>query len=201
MIYCGRFPMSKMYLIAKLALTILGVYVLVQFFNNLYILLRMCLRAQPSAGYAEAIVAFVIGCSFPCIFAYYLLFKSDKLAKKIVGSGYENGGAVDNIWIVAGFRAVFFLCGALIISGSINFIINAVAFAIYCPKIIVDMIVYKYIDEVFSMPFETWLRLFVRSCKAALGIYLLLGAPRFLRRQIKKIDMNLRGLNIKPQTQ
>jgi len=42
------------------------------------------------------------------------------------------------------------------------------------------------VDKVFYMPARSWIQLIVNLAKAALGIYLVLGAPRFVRWQMSK---------------
>jgi len=57
---------------------------------------------------------------------------------------------------------------------------------VVAPKIIVSMIVYKYVDGVFYMPGRDWIQLIVNLARVILGIYLVLGAPRFVRWQMNK---------------
>ena len=70
-------------------------------------------------------------------------------------------------------------------------IVNAVGFILYGPKLIIDAIAYGEFDENFPLSFESLLQSVVKLFQAALGIYLILGAPHFIRWQIGKYDVHL----------
>jgi len=72
---------------------------------------------------------------------------------------------------------------------------------IYCPKIIVDMIIYKYVDSIFRMPVDEWIGIFLDVCLAALGIYLILGAPYLVRRQLKSMAVDSKPEDLEASTQ
>jgi len=190
--------MTKMYLLAKLTLTILGVFILLDFLSYLELPSRL------TKGYSDAVVGpflVTVGSLAPlCILAYYLLFKSDNLARKMVGSTNEDSRDASRIWVVTGFRLTMFLCGVLIISGSIEFLVRVAGFVIVGPRLIINMIFYKYIDTAFRLGFREWLRLFVDVCRAVLGIYLVLGTPHFVRWQIRKLKTCSRPKNVENQT-
>jgi hypothetical protein len=190
--------MTKMYLLAKLTLTILGIFILLDFLSYLELPSRL------TKGYSDAVVGpllvTVVSLAPLCILAYYLLFKSDNLARKMVGSTNEDSSDVSRIWVVTGFRLTMFLCGVLIISGSIEFLVRVAGFVIVGPRLIINMIFYKYIDTAFRLGFREWLRLFVDVCRAVLGIYLVLGAPRFVRWQIRNLETCSRPKNVENQT-
>jgi hypothetical protein len=58
------------------------------------------------------------------------------------------------------------------------------------------MIVYKYVDKTFDMPLYAWLTIVAQFLEAALGIYLLFGAPRYVRWQIQKAQAGPSNLGI-----
>jgi len=190
--------MTKMHLFAKLVLTTLGIFILLDFLSYLELPSRL------TKGYSDAVVGPLLvtaGSLAPlCILAYYLLFKSDSLARKMVGLTNEDTSDVSRIWVVAGFRLTLFFCGVIIISGSVEFLVRVAGFVIVGPGLIVNMILYKYIDTTFRLGFREWLRLFVDVCRAVLGIYLVLGAPHFVRWQIRKLDTCSQPKNVENQT-
>jgi len=193
--------MTKMHLMAKLTLTILGIFVLVEFLNNLNIGASMSFRRGLSEVTATGIIALLIASAVPCVLAYHLLFNSDRWATKIVGSTSENVGALNRLWIVSGFRLPLFLCGLLIISGSTQFIIDTLHFVICMPALILDLVVFKIPNEIFYMPFYRWVQILIKICKAVLGIYLILGAPQFVRWHVRKFESYLTTQVAKTQTQ
>jgi hypothetical protein len=172
--------MTKMHLIAKLALTALGVLVLVESLRYIQ------LAGAMGPGWAPSL--FCLGIFLLLSFmAYRFLFWSDASVERMIDAAdEEDAPPVNRIWAVGGFRVVLAFCGLLVLSGAIEFLIRAAAFVTVAPRIIVNMIVHKYVDEVFNMPTWSWLRLIVNLAEAALGIYLVLGAPRFVRWQMSK---------------
>jgi len=171
--------MTKMHLIARLALTALGVLVLVESLRYIQ------LAGAMGPGWAPSL--FCLGIFLLLSFlACRFLFWSDAWVERMIGPADEDISPVSRIWAVGGFRVVLVFCGLLILSGGFEILIKTAAFIVVAPKIIVNMIVYKYVDEVFYMPARSWLRLIVDLAEAALGIYLVLGAPRFVRRQMSK---------------
>ena len=172
--------MTKMHLIAKLALTALGVLVLVESLRYIQLADAM------GPGWAPSL--FCLGIFLLLSFlACRFLFWSDAWVERMIGAAdEEDAPPVSRIRAVGGFRVVLLFCGLLVLSGRIEILIKALAFIVVAPKIIVNMIIHKYVDGVFYMPARSWLRLIVDLVKAALGIYLILGAPRFLRWQMSK---------------
>ena len=172
--------MTKMHLIARLALTALGVLVLVESMRYIQ------LAGAMGPGWAPSLFSlgiFLLLSFLACRF----LFWSDAWVERMIGAAdEEDAPPVSRIWAVGGFRVVLVFCGLVILSGRIEILIRAVAFIVVAPKIIVNMIVSKSVDKVFYMPGWSWVRLIVDLAKAALGIYLILGAPRFVRWQMSK---------------
>jgi len=179
MFQMGDVLMTKMHLIAKLALTVLGVLVLVESLRYI----RLVGTVGP--GWVPSLCSLGI-CLLLSVLACRLLFWSDAWVERMIGPADEDVPAVSRIRAVGGFRVVLLFCGLLVLSGRIEILIRAAAFITVAPKIIVNMIVYKHVDKVFYMPVSTWVRLIVNLCKTALGIYLVLGAPRFVRWQMSK---------------
>ncbi|HUT31689.1 MAG TPA: hypothetical protein VMX13_18015 [Sedimentisphaerales bacterium] len=192
--------MTKMHLIARIMLTVLGIYLLVQLFDSLHVLLITNMGPQFSRGSTPGLLVFLIYPVIACSIVHYLLFRPDKLVRKMVGTTDDIPDCVDSIWIAAGFRLVLVFCGILITSRNIEFLVNSVAFLVYGPKLIVEMIVYKYIDKTFDMPLYAWLTIVAKLLKGALGIYLLLGAPQYLQWQIDKFDTHAGPVNLGTQT-
>ena len=193
--------MTKMHLLARFVLTVLGIFVIVALLDSINVLAKTHFGSPSSGVTAPKLVLLGVLSCVGCMLTYYFLFNSDSLVAKMVGPISEERLAVELIWIIAGFRLVFFLCGLLIMRDSIWFLIRAGVFLITSPKVLVDMIVYKYVDEIFRLDFYEWLQLFVKACKAALGIYLILGAPHFVHRQIRKLESYPPSRNVENQTQ
>ena len=176
--------MTRMHLFAKLILTTIGISIFATMLDSIELLART-VAGRPL--YNEIVFRCVFSAVFfiaGFVFIYYLLFHSDNLIKKIVGPT-ANNNPVEFIWIITGFHVVFMFCGLLLLRGSVNFLIKASVFIVTSPKILVDMLVYKYVDDMFRLNFYEWIEVILKSCRAILGIYLLMGAPHFIRRQIR----------------
>jgi len=180
MFQTGVALMTKMQLIARLALTALGVLVLVESLRYIQLVGTM------GPGWAPSL--FCLGIFLLLSFlACRFLFWSDAWVVRMIGAAdEEDAPPVSRIRAVGGFRVVLLFCGLLALSGRIEFLIRAAAFIAVAPKIIVNMIVYKCVDKVFYMPVSSWVRLIGNLYRASLGIYLVLGATRFVRWQMSK---------------
>ena len=178
--------MTKMHVIAKLALTLIGISLLNYLLSNFNILLIVTVGGDFYSVERTKILACVILLPIPFFIVYWLLFRTGWLVQKLAGPGGQSTQDSERIWLVAGFRLTLYFCGIMILSGCMEFLMSAAVFMIYGPKVIIDMIIYRYIDEIFAMPIRYWLELFSKFCKAALGIYLVLGAPRFVHWQMKQ---------------
>jgi hypothetical protein len=168
-----------MYLMARLALTVLGVFIFIESVSHFWLVGSPKDRWWPTLY----VLGIILLLSF---LACRMLFWSDAWMERMIGAEDEDAHLASSMAAVGGFRVVLVLCGLLILAGRIEFLVRTVAFIVVAPKIIVSMIVYKYVDGVFYMPGRDWIRLIVNLARAALGIYLVLGAPRFVRWQMDK---------------
>ena len=171
--------MTKMQLMAKLALTMLGVFLFVESVSYFWLV------GSPKDRWWPMLYVFGIFLLLSFL-ACRMLFWSDAWMERMIGAEDEHTHVVSSMAAVGGFRVVLILCGLLILGCRIEILVRAVAFIVVAPKIIVSMIVYKYVAAVFYMPGRHWLRLIVNLAEVAFGIYLVLGAPRFVRWQMDK---------------
>lgn len=195
--------MNRMYLIAKLALTVLGICLLIWLLDSLRFSVLSSIRIQldDESGSRDRILLVFFACAIPFSIVYCLLFYNDGLAKWMSRSKQINDSSVDYLWIVTVYRVTLFLCGTLFLFNSVHFLLRAIIFTIYCPKIIVDMIIYNYVDSVFRMPVDEWIGLFFKLCRAALVIYLILGAPYLVCRQLKSLAVDSKPEDLEASTQ
>ncbi len=169
--------MTRGLLFAKCMLTALGIFVLNQGLQCLHI---------PSdihmSGWAWSVSLIVV-----IVFCGYLIFKfafdNAEWARRLAGN--SEGPVISDKWIAAGFRLILVFSGLLILVLETRFIARSIAFLIVAPKLIVEMVVYRYVDEAFVMSITEWLKLFAKLCTNALGIYLVIGAPHYIRCQMK----------------
>ena len=170
--------MTKTQLIAKLALTMLGVFIFVESVSYFWLV-------GPKDRWWSILYVFGIFLLLSFL-TCRILFWSDAWMQRMIGAEDEDTHLASSMAAVGGFRVVLVLCGLLILGCRIEILVRAAAFIVVAPKIIVSMIVHKYVDDVFYMPGRHWLRLIVNLAEVAFGIYLVLGAPRFVRWQMGK---------------
>jgi hypothetical protein len=66
-----------------------------------------------------------------------------------------------------------------------EFLVQSAIFMFEGPRVVVQSFVQNEFSAI-SMSFSRWAGLFANLCKVVLGIYLVLGAPHFVRWQLKK---------------
>ncbi len=173
-----------MQVIAKVVLAVLGIYSLVNFCRTLtfvvFELFDNCSFAVAANGVGISIV-FIIA------LLYFLIFRNDWLAVKIAGPGERLSPANQRIWLAASLRAGAVFCGLILLAGSTRLFGN-ILFALWLPNI------RRWITQILnSGGFFNWTEFFSRRgatgiydfLKAVLAVYLLCGAPQFVRRQLK----------------
>ena len=178
--------MTKMELLAKLTLTMLGIFVLVELLNYLLIPPVDGFNHRTGEVVVSEMLVLIVFLGAMCLLVDRLLFHSGKWAKKVVGDCSEGTGTVKVDWVVASFRITLLFCGLLIMSGSIDFLLSCLAFVMRFPKVPEGIIMFRGVDSSLSMSPYAWMQLFIEVCKVTLGTYLILGAPRFVRWHIKK---------------
>ena len=181
---------TKFHLIAKIVFNVLGIYSFI-ICLNFFDLSLFIQRIFENSGSFSLIVKAGLVIVFKIILLlvlFNIFFLHNNWILKMTGPTGQDEKPLSDISILAGLRISFFLCGLLIIVHNLDFICQSLIFIIYVPKILVDMFVYKYVHEMFSMPFNSYLVIFGQFCQSILGLYLVIGAPRFVNWQINKLN-------------
>jgi Zn-dependent protease with chaperone function len=179
--------MTRPYLIAKLIFAAMGVYFLMRFLNSIYSavwnLNLKCSTETPTWGMPVIIAGLVITLTASLI----LLFWSDWLARLMVGPDVSQFEKVDSRWIITGFRIIVCLCGLLILYWPISLLIPAI---INSPRTLFDVALKR---QEFPLPTRTIGIIVTHTIKGLLGIYLIFGAPHYVRWQTRAIAAKTRG--------
>lgn len=120
----------------------------------------------------------------------YLLFDLDRWAGVLAGEGVAShpaGIGSQEFMVVMRLAAVFM--GLVVLSRSADFVAGLLGWAAYGPKILVDMAVYHYKDEMVCRSPGEWVALAARVCRLALGLYLILGARGLVQWQLKRANI------------
>lgn len=191
-----RLAMSKIHLFAKVCFIAVGISLLAGFLKYFEFLLVSTIGHFLFSITGGRFLLFVTIFSILFFPSYYLIFKSDRLAEMITGPLSEKEIAVTKIHIVTYFRVMLFFCGIVIIFNSMEFLVQSAIFMLEGPRVVIQSFVQNEFSAI-SMSFSNWAGLFANLCKVVLGIYLVLGAPHFVRWQLKKSQRCLPSHNSK----
>lgn len=168
--------MAKMHIIAKAALTFLGIYGIVTTCRYLSFLI-------PSPeGRILPIIGFSI---FAAAIAFFFIFKNNSLTHKLAGPGEILNPGTQTIWLITSLRLVLVFCGLIIFSTSITTIIKILLTPVYIRPMVNEIFVLKRFPTSLELSLRQWSDLIFDLGKAGLAIYLLYGAPHFVRWQLK----------------
>lgn len=179
--------MSRPHLIARLIFAAMGVDLLM---HSLNIISSAFIRPQitcPPETSTARILIIAAESIVTLALSLILLFRSDGLAKIIAGPDAGECEKADTRWIIAGLRLTMCLCGILMLYRPISLLIPAI---INSPKSLFDTVLNR---QEFPLPTRTIRLIFTETIKGAFGVYLILGAPHYVRWQMRAIAAKTRG--------
>lgn len=190
--------MSKMQIIAKTALSVLGIYVVVMLCRYLSLVVPLLHVPIRLIGilYLAGLIVFIF------LIAYSLILKNDRLACKMAGPAEPLCPVTHAIWLAASLRLATVFCGLVLLSTSIDPLVHILLW-LWPSNIrqgVINIIEFKRFTPDLS-PRE-WFTNIYNFIKALLAIYLLCGAPHFTRWQLKHRtiapNQNLEKQKLKP---
>jgi hypothetical protein len=116
-----------------------------------------------------------------------LLFWSDGITKIIAGPDADQCEKVDDLWVVTGLRLTACLCGILLLYRPVSLLIAAI---INCPDILSYMTLQ---GQKFQLSTRTTVTTLTATIQGAFAIYLIFGAPHYVRWQMRVIAAKTRG--------
>ncbi len=169
--------MNKMHAIAKIAAVMLGIYLLLSSLISLVSTVSMVSLMQRGKPDMEQWVVYIIsvlaaGCFVAGVY-YFLIYRSDAIARKIVKQDEIGEPACPTAWYSTALRLAVVIAGFFFLSKTIVLLSN------------VSMQIHLYLR---SGQTETSLISYTASLLAylAISIYLLCGAPQFVRWHLEK---------------
>lgn len=171
--------MTKMHTIAKIAAGILGIYLLIRLtlilMQSISILFTGA-SAVNTSFFVVIAVSLLITVVFGGAVFYFLIYRSDIFARKVVGEGEDlPAPSSPSAWYPFALRLAVMIAGFLFLQNAITLSSNLVhysRFAFQSNTLEGMWQVYEY-----AVYFLIYL---------AISIYLLCGAPHFVRWQVKK---------------
>jgi len=174
--------MTRPHLIAKLILAAMGVYLLMHFLGGVSsAVVRLELKCPPETFTAKMLVI-VVEAVIALAASIILLFRPDGLARMITGPDADQCEKVDVRWTIVALRITACFCGLLILYWRIAFLIVSVPAIINGPNILSYMTLEGQSSRLSA---QTLARILVEVTKWFFGVYLILGAPYYVRRQMR----------------
>jgi len=174
--------MNKMQVWAKILMAVLGLYgllVLLKDMGNSFASFIYVSRIPDFKFTAGIYILLAISLLFVLLLIfviYQLLFRGDKWSRRLVEDISEEQNRGEIFWLPASYRLAAFVCGILLLYWTLPAIMQLcylwISYFQYKP----DYLQHK-------MPGDSTL---VTIIRLALSVYLLCGAPRFVRWQVRK---------------
>jgi len=172
--------MAKMQIIAKALLTVLGIYALVTLlFSQPWFFASLQQSVLPKILYFAAfavLTAFIV---------FFTIFSNDSLARKIAGPGDQLTPAARALWLTASLRLALVFAGLMLLPDSITTMAKILKIPFLIRPAVSKMFLFKSLPTVLNLPPTEWFRIICDLFKAILAVYLICGAPSFIRWQLK----------------
>jgi hypothetical protein len=161
----------------------MGIYLLMHFLGSIYSAVwRWYLECPPVKPEWE-IPVITFGLAFTLAGSWILLFRSDWLARMVTGPDTGLCKKADIRWITGGLRITACFCGLLIIYTRIGYLFYYVPIFMKSP-----ILSYMTLEGQSSLlSAKTLTGILVETIKWIVAIYLIFGAPHYVRRQVRAI--------------
>ncbi len=173
--------MTKMQIIAKAGLVSLGIYTVV----TLCWYLTHVIPSFNLPSYLVGTLCFTVFAVFFAVITFFLIFNNDSLARKMAGPGDQLNPATEALWLAASLRLASVFCGLILLSASIPTIRNVLLVPIRIRPFINEIFLFDSYPKTLLLPFSKWCAIIYNLLKLILAVYLLCGAPHFVRWQFR----------------
>jgi len=168
-----------MQIIAKAALTILGVSAIV----NICSYLSMLTSLTQNTSTLRVVLFLSVFIILLILIAYFLIFKNNRLACKMVGPDEKLNPESETLWLVASLRLVAILYGLILLSSSIPTLLNIAVLPLHIRPLINEIFTFGFPKSLIFTS-RQWSYMIYNFLKALLAVYLLCGWPQFVRFQL-----------------
>jgi len=172
--------MTKMQIIAKAALTFLGISATVNLCHYLSMLTSL---VQNTSALRLILFLFVFIIVLIAII-YLLIFKNDRLALKMAGPDEVPNTESEALWLAASLRLVAIFYGLILLSTSIPTILNILVSPLHIRPLINEIFAFRTFPKSLILTTSQWSTMIYNFLKAILAVYLLYGWPQFIRFQL-----------------
>lgn len=171
-----------MQIVAKAVLTVLGIYAVVtlyRFYPSRYI----SPTEQPAI--LQEILLFSAFTIFVAFIAYLMIFNNATLSRKMAGTGENLESENQAIWLIQSFRVGLILTGLMLLPNSSPAIIRILKIPFLIRPAVNDILTSKSVPNIFRLSYAQWYKNIYDFLKMVLALYLICGAPHFIRWQLK----------------
>ncbi len=177
--------MTKMQAIAGTVLTVLGIYAVV-------ILLgaypgRHFLSGSPPTPFAIVleVVFFLAYVAFAAWLAYVTILNNAALAR-VITDDEDTGEPAEAPFLVRSLRIGLILAGLMLLPRSIPFLLKVLALPFVLRPVINEWVVSGVLPSALRVPWAQWYTTGFELFRAVLMVYLVVGAPRLVRSQVRR---------------
>ena len=174
--------MTRMQILAKTTLTVLGIYAVATLCNQ-YPGAYMYRREQP------AIIPEILSLSAFAVLAalavYFIIFNNSGFSKRIAGPGEILDPRSRALWLAKSLRVGLVFAGLMLLPRSIPAMVKIPKIFFLIRPALNDIIISKSVPNILKLSYSEWLRNIYGFLRAILALYLIYGAPRFICWQVK----------------
>lgn len=178
--------MTKMQIIAKAVLTGLGFYCIGVILRSVH---RQFLQAYGIA-HVLAVISLALAICAVILLVFFRIVRNEQLARKLAGEGPALDPKTQRTWLVASGRLSCVFAGLFLLAGSMTEVVDAVVnvaqFLPAASQWFNNLVSHGQFGEMLMVLILSMLRNLVGLGFLAFIVYLMLGAPSFIRRQIKR---------------
>ncbi len=174
--------MTKMQILAKTTLTVLGIYAVLTLCNS-YPGRFMYIREQ-SAIMPEilSLSAFTV---LAALAVYFMIFNNTTFSKRIAGPGEIPKPRKQIDLLGKSLRVGLVFAGLMLLPTSIPTLIKIPKMFLLIGSAIDDIVISKRYPRMLILSYSEWFRNIYDFLKAMLALYLICGAPGFIRLQVR----------------
>ncbi len=181
--------MTKMYVLAKCIITVLGIYAISVALRAVFLPVRFASNAVGLSGGAIILICVYL---LLCLAVYFALFRDSGFARRLAGPPKPDETLVAIPDFVKALRIAIVFAGLMLLPGALHYLVNLTNL----PVMLRALLFAAFGSEQFShqLPKNIWgivnvLTALVRLCLVA---YLIIGAPAYIRWQVRKVTSQSR---------
>jgi hypothetical protein len=174
--------MTKMQIFAKTVFTVLGIYAVVTLYR--FYPGRYAYRPDETPIFQELslLSAFTIVVGF---IVYFTVFNNTRLSGNLAGPGPQLDSTTQAAWLVKSLRVGLVFIGLMLLPNSMPVIVKTLKLFFLIRTTVNDIVIWKSIPRILERSYREWFNVLYDFLKALLALYLICGAPHFIRCQIR----------------